>query len=265
MALDSKKLLLILLLILMASSIFTHPTMAATQVNQSTTPQALYFFYADGCGPCEEAKTFMLQVSQNFSALTVYDFEIHNSSNYNLMTQYYNYYNITNYTWPVIFIGNQVLIGLDEIESNVVNLLLNGTGIQQNATLSMQPSAPSVTIGSNLTLSVALTPTQSGTVTIWESINGSVFAMLNAANLTSGAYSLAFNPSALGSYQFYASWPGDLQYTAANSSTITVSVTSKTTSSSDTLYIVLIVIIIIIIIVAAYYMITIRPKNKPIK
>jgi len=264
-AVDHKKLLLTLLLILMASSIFTHSTMAATQVNQSTTPQALYFFYADGCGPCEEAKTFMLQVSQNFSALTVYDFEIHNSSNYNLMVQYYNYYNITNYTWPVIFIGNQVLIGFDEIENNVVNLLLNGTGIQQNSTLSMQPSAPSITIGSSLTLSGALTPANSGTVTIWESINGSTFAMLNATTLTSGAYSLAFNSSAFGKYQFYASWPGDLQYNAANSSTITVSVTAKTTSSSDALYIVLIVIIIIIITVATYYVIAMRPKNKPIK
>jgi cytochrome c biogenesis protein CcdA len=131
-AADPKKLLLILLLILMASAVFTHPTMAAPQTNQTTTPQCLYFFYRDGCSPCEEAKTFMLNVSQDFPALTVHDFEISNSSNYDLMVQYYNYHNITsptNYVYPVVFIGNQVLIGLDEIQSNLEPLLLNGTGV----------------------------------------------------------------------------------------------------------------------------------------
>jgi cytochrome c biogenesis protein CcdA len=74
----------------------------------------------------------MLQVSQDFPALTVHDFEISNSSNYDLMVQYYNYHNITNianYVYPVVFIGNQVLMGLDQIQSNVRPLLLNGTGV----------------------------------------------------------------------------------------------------------------------------------------
>lgn len=129
MAVDPKKLLLILLLILMASAVVTHPTMAAPQANQTTTPQCLYFFYRDGCSSCEEAMTFMLQVSQDFPALAVHNFEISNSSNYNLMVQYYNYHNITNYIYPVIFIGNQVLMDLDPIESGVRPLLLNGTGV----------------------------------------------------------------------------------------------------------------------------------------
>jgi cytochrome c biogenesis protein CcdA len=128
-AVDPKKLLLILLLILMVSTVSPHPVMAAPQVSQTTMPQCLYFFYRNGCGPCEEAKTFMLQVSQDFPALAVHNFEISNSSNYNMMVQYYNYHNITNYIYPVVFIGDQVLMDLDQIQSSVRPLLLNGTGV----------------------------------------------------------------------------------------------------------------------------------------
>jgi cytochrome c biogenesis protein CcdA/glutaredoxin len=140
-AADHKKLLLILLLILMASAVFTHPTMAAPQANQTTTPQCIYFFYANGCSACEEAKTYMLQVEQQFPNLTVTDFEITNSSNYDLMVQYYNCHNITSPSWPVVFIGTQTLVGVDQIESELTPLLLNDTGVQC-PTCNSTPSKP---------------------------------------------------------------------------------------------------------------------------
>jgi outer membrane protein assembly factor BamB len=96
-------------------------------------------------------------------------------------------------------------------------------------TLSILPSETSVTAGSSLTLSGTLSPSQSGTVTIYESINGSSFAALTMATLSSGSYSYMFSPTALGTYQFYATWPGNSQYNSANSiTTITISVTGPT-------------------------------------
>jgi hypothetical protein len=120
--------------------------------------------------------------------------------------------------------GPSIVNGFLYIGSNDGTVLAFGT--LQNAVLSIQYSAPSVTVGNSLTVSGSLAPTSTGTATIWESINGSAFTMLNEATLTNGGYSYAFNPSAVGSYQFYASWPGNFPYNPANSSTITVSVTA---------------------------------------
>jgi outer membrane protein assembly factor BamB len=96
----------------------------------------------------------------------------------------------------------------------------------ETATLSIKPSSSSITAGSSLTLSGTLSPSQSGTVTIYESINGSASTTLGTATLSSGSYSYKFSPSAVGSYQFYATWPGNSQYNSAQSSTTTVSVTA---------------------------------------
>ena len=95
----------------------------------------------------------------------------------------------------------------------------------QSATLSIGPSAQSITSGSSLTLSGTLSPSQSGTVTIYESIDGAAFSVLTAATLNSGSYSYKFSPSAVGSYQFYATWPGNSQYNSATSTTTSVTVT----------------------------------------
>jgi outer membrane protein assembly factor BamB len=120
--------------------------------------------------------------------------------------------------------GPSVVDGFLFIGSNDGRVFAFGT--LQNAALSIQDSAPSVTVGNSLTVSGSLSPTSSGTATIWESINGSAFTMLNETTLTNGGYSYKFNPSAVGSYQFYASWPGNFPYNPANSSTISVSVTA---------------------------------------
>jgi outer membrane protein assembly factor BamB len=96
----------------------------------------------------------------------------------------------------------------------------------QSATLSIDTSAQSIAAGSLLTISGTLTPAQSGTVTIYESINGSAWGFYtpNEATLSGGAYSLKLRPEDEGTYQFYANWPGNSQYTAASSSIVTVTV-----------------------------------------
>jgi len=125
------------------------------------------------------------------------------------------------------------------VANGVLYIGSNGTiyafGTMSNATLSIQASQSSIAVGSSLTLSGSLTPTQSGTVTIWASINGSVFTTLNSTALASDYYAYTFSPSVAGSYQFYASWPGNAQFNAANSTTTAVTVTSSNVTPTLTL------------------------------
>lgn len=113
-----------LVMVLMASC-----GVVRSQTSGNETAQCIYFFYADGCSACETAKTYMIQVQQEFPNLMVHNYEIHNSTNYNLMEQYYNMHNITTYEYPVVFIGSDVLIDVTPIESQLVSLLENSTGV----------------------------------------------------------------------------------------------------------------------------------------
>lgn len=147
MAVFQRKLLLTSILMLIAVAAFVRPVCATVQQNETSVPQCLYFFYAEGCSNCEVAQAYVAQVELNFTSLTVTQFDILNSSNYDLMLQYYNYHNITSYSYPVIFIGNDVLVGVDQIKNELVPLLQNNTGMvcpSINSTVppSKQPSPP---------------------------------------------------------------------------------------------------------------------------
>jgi cytochrome c biogenesis protein CcdA len=94
----------------------------------ATMPQCVYFFYADGCQSCERASAYIDQLQQNYTSLTITRFELHNSTNFQLMKSFYDFHNISNYAYPVIFIGNEVLIQPSQIEERLVPLLDNNTG-----------------------------------------------------------------------------------------------------------------------------------------
>lgn len=97
---------------------------------------------------------------------------------------------------------------------------------KQTATLSVQSSATSIGVGSPVTISGSLSATRSGTVTIYQSVNGSAFTTLTTVSMSNGAYTYSYTPSGLGTYQFKASWPGDDQYNSADSATVTVTVST---------------------------------------
>jgi len=148
---------------------------------------------------------------------------------------------------------------------------IGGTQSMQNATLSISASSKSITNPPEykLTISGTISPAQSGTVTIYESVNGSGFNELSSVALTSGSYAYTSFAQAPGTYQFYASWSGNSQYNPAQSSTTTLQVgsssssspTSTSSSTNYTLYIVGIVIVIIVIAII-YYLLVMRPKSK---
>jgi len=97
---------------------------------------------------------------------------------------------------------------------------------KQTATLSVQSSATSIGVGSPVTISGSLSASRSGTVTIYQSVNGSAFTTLTTVSMSNGAYTYSYTPSSLGTYQFKASWPGDDQYNSAESTTVTVTVST---------------------------------------
>ena len=106
-------------------------------------------------------------------------------------------------------------------ESNVVQITV-GAAPKQNSTLTLQPSTANTTVNTTITLSGALTPSQSGTVALYQSFNGSSFAFIANATLASGSYTHSCNLTNAGTYAFYAYWMGDDDYLPATSPTATV-------------------------------------------
>ncbi len=96
---------------------------------------------------------------------------------------------------------------------------------KQNATLTIQSNTTSVSAGTAITLSGAITPSQTGQVSIHQSVNGSAFSQIGSATLSSGAWSYQTTITQPGTYAFYALWIGNDQYYSAMSQS-QVSVTS---------------------------------------
>jgi len=96
---------------------------------------------------------------------------------------------------------------------------------KQNATLTIQSNATSVSAGTAITLSGTITPSQTGQVSIHQSVNGSAFSQIGNATLSSGAWSYQTTITQPGTYAFYALWIGNDQYYSAMSQS-QVSVTS---------------------------------------
>jgi hypothetical protein len=95
------------------------------------------------------------------------------------------------------------------------------------AALSLLTSATTISTGTSLTLSGTLTPTQSGAVTIYESVNNGSWSVLTTRTLSGGTYSYSFLPSTIGIHQYYAWWPGNSEYNIAQSSVVQVNLTSE--------------------------------------
>jgi cytochrome c biogenesis protein CcdA len=104
------------------------PVASAPQPSADEVPQCLYFFYRPGCESCDEAGMYISQVQLNFTLLDVHAFALDNESNVSLLQSFYSFHNISSFTYPVVFIGNKVLMGVYSIEDNLVPLLENNTG-----------------------------------------------------------------------------------------------------------------------------------------
>lgn len=104
------------------------PTARAEATNGSEVPQCIYFFYSRNCHTCIEANNYLKTIESKYPLLNVTRFEIQNKTNYDLLIEFYRFHNITTYRWPVVFIGNEFLVGNEEIQARLEPLLANKTG-----------------------------------------------------------------------------------------------------------------------------------------
>ncbi len=105
----------------------TH-VLAVSAPGATDVPQCIYYFHNSGCTDCQEVRAFLEGLEANNTWLTVHYFEIHNTSNWQLMLDFYRSKNVTPEMPPVVFIGNEVVFGVDNIKTSVPLLLANMTG-----------------------------------------------------------------------------------------------------------------------------------------
>lgn len=158
----------LLVLVLVASSIATASlagttASAAPEPMQVVVPQCAYYFQSEGCHSCEVADAYIRQVEGEYPMLTVHRFEVHNSTNWELMVNLYKSRNMSLYSTPVVFIGNEVLVGPSTIQARLVPLVLNNTGWQcpsVNATVPPYegPTTPPILIIMGMALADSLNP-----------------------------------------------------------------------------------------------------------
>ena len=126
----------------------------------------------------------------------------------------------------------------DPYDNTFVNGDMNVTTPRQPSTLTISASPSTITYHSITTLSGSLTPALQGeNITIQYRIGGGDWIDLTWV-LTdgSGQYSYDWNATEeVGTYQFMASWPGDLLYLPAESSAFNVVVTKIVTSITLTI------------------------------
>jgi cytochrome c biogenesis protein CcdA/thiol-disulfide isomerase/thioredoxin len=94
----------------------------------------IYFFWGEGCPHCRTEKEFLDELKQEFPQIVINDFEIYrNSDNLSLMQELGQAYDVSIRGIPVLFIGQEAIIGFGgaettgrQIRSAVENCLLSG-------------------------------------------------------------------------------------------------------------------------------------------
>lgn len=132
---------------------------------------------------------------------------------------------------------------------------------KQNATLSISVTPATVTAGSSVTISGSLAPAQSGTVTIYSSVNGSAWSQLGTAQLSAGSYTYTTALSQPGAYMFYATWSGNENYNAATSANAQAAAQApQPAAAGDNALLIIAGVIIAVVVIAALYFLMKRKK-----
>jgi len=121
-----------LIIFLMISAIFLIPSVSANITNavssnitnetNETGQICLLFFYGMGCSHCENVDKFLFEnVSEKYSNVNTYRYEVYNNQhNSDVFQTYAYYYNFTFLGVPTIVIGDEYLIGDKDIIENLI-------------------------------------------------------------------------------------------------------------------------------------------------
>lgn len=156
-------------LLVVAAIIFGSPFVGSvhSSVDAKDIHQCAYFFYSKSCYSCVQANDYIKTVETKYPLLEVVRYEIGNKINYELLIEFYNSRNIGTYRWPVVFIGNEILVGKEEIQSRLEPLLDNKTGWvcpSPNATVppypgdQQQPEEPPIGIIAGMAFADSMNP-----------------------------------------------------------------------------------------------------------
>ena len=92
----------------------------------------VYFFYGDGCPHCAKVEPVINELEvQSAFPVDVHRFEVYsNRSNIVLLNELFEKYNVdaNSRGVPVAFVGNEILIGDQQISENIYNVIKNNSG-----------------------------------------------------------------------------------------------------------------------------------------
>lgn len=100
-----KKIKMFLLLFLLL--VIPTNTWAINEVN-------IYFFHSEKCDICKQEKIYLEALTQRYSNMRIYYYEINDSNNYQLMQKAKNMYNITSNGVPFTVIGDKAYLGFSQ-------------------------------------------------------------------------------------------------------------------------------------------------------
>jgi cytochrome c biogenesis protein CcdA/glutaredoxin len=130
----TQKIFLILLTVIIISSAFflaashSNSLNAATSLpstTQNSKTVTAFFFYGDGCNHCEKVKPILAELEIRYPELSLTRFEVYNNANNRqIFSEMSGKYGIAIPGVPVIFIGNNVLIGDSEITTRLESEIL---------------------------------------------------------------------------------------------------------------------------------------------
>ncbi len=160
--------------------------------------------------------------------------------------------------FKVVFHGDDTY---NSAESSVVYMAVAGE--KQNATLTMAVSPSSAAAGSNVTLSGSLSPLQTGSVTIYRSVNGSTASQVGTAPLVAGQYSHNTTLTYPGAFSYYAVWSGSGAYKATISNSVAVTsqaVEQPAQPAWDSTWLIIAGVAVAAVVIAALYFLMKRKK-----
>jgi hypothetical protein len=179
------------------------------------------------------------------------------------------------HVWAVLINGTALSTGEITVTENATHTSIYFTfppGINDvqittlfmSSTISMSLSETSISLGSSLTISGAISPVRPNkTVTVYNRIKGATTwnTLANVTTNQNGVYTRTWKPGKKGTYEVMASWKGDNKTLPAGSGVLTLDVTVK--GGVPLLDVVAIVVVAIIVIAAiVVYFVKIR-KPKP--
>lgn len=95
-------LLFLLVIVLIPNKVF-----ALNEVN-------IYFFYSDECNICSQEKAFLEALKDRYFNVRIYSYSIASDTNYSLMTQAKELYNVSTSGVPFTIIGDSTFIGFSQ-------------------------------------------------------------------------------------------------------------------------------------------------------